>query len=34
MGWRPPDGDQLALGARLVQAYRIQSKTDCSTCHR
>ena len=34
MGWRPPDDDQVALGSRLVQAYRIQSKTDCSTCHR
>jgi Cytochrome c7 and related cytochrome c len=34
MGWRPPDDDQIALGSRLVQAYRIQRKTDCSTCHR
>jgi len=34
MGWRPPGDDQIALGSRLVQAYRIQRKTDCSTCHR
>jgi cytochrome c7-like protein len=34
MGWRPPNGDQLTLGRRLVQEYRIERKTDCSTCHR
>lgn len=26
--------DQKALGARLVQEYKIQSLTDCVTCHR
>jgi len=26
--------DQLALGADLVKAYKIQSLTDCWTCHR
>ena len=34
MGWRPPGNDQIALGSRLVQAYGIQRKTDCSICHR
>jgi hypothetical protein len=34
MGWRPPGNDQIALGSRLVQAYDIQRKTDCSICHR
>src|SRR5262245_15082706 len=33
MAYEPPP-DQLALGTRLVQAYGIQSKTSCSTCHR
>ena len=28
-----PD-NQLELGARLVQEYKIQSLTDCVTCHR
>ena len=28
-----PDG-QLELGARLVKEYKIQSLTDCVTCHR
>jgi hypothetical protein len=34
MGWQPPNGDQLALGRRLVREYHIERKTDCSTCHR
>jgi Cytochrome c7 and related cytochrome c len=33
MDWQPP-ADQLALGKRLVQEYKIQKLTDCSTCHR
>jgi hypothetical protein len=33
MGYRP-DGDQLEIGRRLVQEYRIESLTSCSTCHR
>ncbi|ADJ28059.1 cytochrome c3 family protein [Nitrosococcus watsonii] len=33
MDWQPKE-DQLALGKRLVEKYNIQSKTDCSTCHR
>jgi hypothetical protein len=33
MGWQPP-ANQDALGAQLVQAYHIQSKISCSTCHR
>lgn len=31
--WEPPP-DQLRRGLALVKAYRIQRKTDCSTCHR
>ncbi len=31
--YRPP-ADQLALGRRLVAAYGIQRKTDCTVCHR
>jgi hypothetical protein len=37
MDWQPPNGDQRALGAQLVQAYHILSvkqMTDCATCHR
>ncbi len=33
MEWQPP-ADQLGLGQRLVQEYRIQKLTDCYTCHR
>jgi hypothetical protein len=33
MDWKPP-AEQLALGKRLVQEYKIQKLTDCSTCHR
>ena len=33
MTWAP-EGDALALGAQLRQAYNIQPPTDCSTCHR
>src|SRR5262249_24053759 len=42
MNWRPADErdetgrpyDQLTLGRKLVEEYRIQSLTSCSTCHR
>ncbi len=33
MEWEPPI-DQLALGRQLVKDYKIQSLTNCSTCHR
>jgi len=33
MGYQPP-ADQIELGRRLVQEYRIKSLTSCSTCHR
>lgn len=33
-GYTPPNGDQKSLGARLVSEYHIQTRTDCSTCHR
>ena len=33
MGYEP-DGDQLEIGRKLVQEYKIQSLTTCSTCHR
>jgi len=33
MGWQPP-ADQVTQGLKLVDEYHIQSKTDCSTCHR
>ncbi len=33
MDWEPP-ADQLSLGRRLVEEYRIQSLTNCSVCHR
>lgn len=29
-----PPTDQIALGEQLVEAYHIQEKTSCSTCHR
>jgi hypothetical protein len=36
MAWAPPDGDQLALGRKLVKDYGIPGDrlTNCSTCHR
>ena len=44
MGWDPlqpaksgsnlPSMSQAELGAKLVQEYKIQSLTNCSTCHR
>jgi hypothetical protein len=33
MGYTPPE-DQIEMGKRLVQEYKIQSLTSCSTCHR
>src|SRR5213079_2018673 len=33
IAYQYPD-DQLELGARLVKEYKIQSLTDCVTCHR
>lgn len=33
MDYRTPH-DQIALGSKLMKAYRIQSLTSCSTCHR
>lgn len=33
MDWKPRE-DQEVLGRRLVEEYNIQSKTDCSVCHR
>jgi hypothetical protein len=33
MRYQPP-ADQLGLGKRLVSEYAIQSKLDCSVCHR
>jgi hypothetical protein len=33
MAWRPP-ADQDRLGRDLMQAYHVQSKISCSTCHR
>jgi hypothetical protein len=33
MDYAPPR-DQIALGARLIREYHIQSLTSCSTCHR
>jgi hypothetical protein len=33
MDWEPP-ADQLALGKKLVDEYKIQKLTSCSTCHR
>ena len=36
MEWTPPGGDQLALGRRLVQEYKIDVArlTNCYVCHR
>jgi hypothetical protein len=33
MAWRP-QGDQEEMGAELVKKYDINSRDDCSTCHR
>ncbi len=33
MTWQPP-ADQLEAGKKLVTEYHIESKTNCSTCHR
>ena len=33
MGYEPP-ADQEALGRQLVKEYRIESRMNCSTCHR
>ena len=33
MAWQPPP-NQDELGRQLVQAYHVQSKISCSTCHR
>src|SRR5687767_9643245 len=33
MGYEPP-GDQETLGRQLVKEYRIESRMNCSTCHR
>jgi Cytochrome c7 and related cytochrome c len=33
MDWQPPS-DQIALGQKLVQQYKIESVTSCSVCHR
>ncbi|HEY2387518.1 MAG TPA: cytochrome c3 family protein [Candidatus Binatia bacterium] len=33
MAWEPPS-NQLEIGRELVRAYKIQSLTDCYTCHR
>jgi len=33
MAWEPPS-NQLEVGRELVHEYKIQSLTDCYTCHR
>ena len=33
MEWQPQE-DQIALGRKLVQEYKIQKLTSCSVCHR
>jgi formamidopyrimidine-DNA glycosylase len=33
MDWQPPM-DQITLGQKLVQEYKIESLTSCSVCHR
>jgi hypothetical protein len=33
LSWQPP-ANQATLGAQLVMLYNIESKTECSTCHR
>ena len=36
MSWTPSDSetDQITLGKKLVAEYHIESRDDCSTCHR
>jgi len=36
MSWTPADSDtdQTTLGKKLVAEYHIESRDDCSTCHR
>lgn len=33
MDWQPPD-DQITLGQKLAEEYKIKKLTSCSTCHR
>ena len=33
MDWQPPS-NQIALGQKLVEQYKIESLTSCSVCHR
>jgi hypothetical protein len=33
MAWQPP-ANQAELGASLIQAYHVQTRIACSTCHR
>jgi hypothetical protein len=33
MDWQPPS-DQIVLGQKLMQQYKIESLTSCSVCHR
>ncbi len=33
MAYQPP-ADQMTLGQQLIKEYKIQSKTDCTVCHR
>ncbi|MGH7846916.1 MAG: cytochrome c3 family protein [Candidatus Binatia bacterium] len=33
MDWQPPS-DQIVLGQKLVQEYKIKNLTSCSVCHR
>ncbi len=33
MAYQPPP-NQMAMGERLLKEYNIQSKTDCTACHR
>ena len=34
MAWGPGDVDQETFGKKLVEAYHIESRDDCSVCHR
>ncbi|MBZ0257223.1 cytochrome c family protein [bacterium] len=33
LGWAPEE-DQLVIGARIKELYKLNPSTDCSTCHR
>ena len=33
LGWTP-DGDALAIGRSFMEKYHVNTRTDCSTCHR